>query len=184
MTDPQTLPDHNCCWPDCERESLTSHAPLCLAHLGEAWDLVERIRNGGASEPLNPTKASKASQQAARRQSRAEQSRDAPGGWVYYAQVGDQIKIGHARDVKRRLKNYPPGTKLLAVEPGSRSAERSRHIQFAHALAAGREWFQPTHLLLDHIEHLRANYGDVSDMEHRYRTHAPTLKVKGRWSAV
>jgi hypothetical protein len=71
---------------------------------------------------------------------------------VYYIQVGDLIKIGYtARSVKDRLRAYPPGSELLAVERGGTTVEAQRHHQFRHLLAERKEWFRPGADLLDHI---------------------------------
>lgn len=60
-------------------------------------------------------------------------------GVVYYIRINGQVKIGYTTNLTRRSRNYPPGSELLAVEPGSREVEAQRHRQFARALARGRE---------------------------------------------
>lgn len=74
---------------------------------------------------------------------------------VYYARVRDLIKIGSSSDVERRISDYIPGSHLLAVEPGGIEVERQRQAQFRSSRALGREWFQPSSDLIEHINSLR-----------------------------
>jgi hypothetical protein len=90
-------------------------------------------------------------------------------GWVYYLRVGDQIKIGFSSNVQRRLRAYPPGSELLAVEPGDKKLERKRHNEFFEWLAAGREWFEPSEELLQHTRDLVSMHGDPGHYAHSYR---------------
>ena len=76
-------------------------------------------------------------------------------GYVYYARIGRNIKIGYATDVKTRMTSYPPETDLLAVEPGSYELESARLAQFSDALVWGNEWFHPTTELKKHIADIR-----------------------------
>lgn len=78
-----------------------------------------------------------------------------PDHVVYYIKVGKYIKIGTSRDVDKRLNQYPPGAKLLAVEPGGYRREAERHKQFAKDLAERKEWFRPSPLLNTHIKNLQ-----------------------------
>lgn len=78
-------------------------------------------------------------------------------GWssvVYYAQIGDHIKIGHTKNIVQRMKWYPPSARLLALEPGAKVVESERHRQFKHLLSARSEWFDPGPDLMTHIEQL------------------------------
>jgi hypothetical protein len=78
-------------------------------------------------------------------------------GWpsvVYYARIGDHIKIGWTKQLHHRMRWYPPCSRLLAVEPGDEGTERIRHRQFAHLLAARTEWFAPGADLMKHIREL------------------------------
>lgn len=63
-------------------------------------------------------------------------------GVIYYALIGDTIKIGYTTDLDRRMRQYPPTARLLAVEPGTKKLERVRHSLFHVHLAHGREWFK------------------------------------------
>lgn len=81
---------------------------------------------------------------------------DARGHWVYYVQVGHLVKIGKSTCLNHRMRNYPPGSKLLAVEPGDKAVEMARLEQFEHLREERLEWFRPGPDLLDHIDQLRA----------------------------
>ena len=74
---------------------------------------------------------------------------------VYYARIGDYIKIGYSTRLRRRLATLRVD-ELLAVEPGGPDLERERHHQFdAERIDLRRENFRPSPALADHIEHLR-----------------------------
>lgn len=73
-------------------------------------------------------------------------------GFVYYMRINGQIKIGYAADVTARMRHYPPGTELLAVEAGTLHTERERHQQFYRERIRGREWFEESDDLRAHIE--------------------------------
>lgn len=75
---------------------------------------------------------------------------------VYYMKVNQYVKIGTAVDLNSRLSAYPPGTQVLATEPGSYELETKRLRQFSEYLAARREWFHPGPRLMQYIEGLRA----------------------------
>lgn len=81
-------------------------------------------------------------------------------GWIYYLLVGEHIKIGYTKDVKRRLKSYPPGSRLLALHPGTKQLEHDTHTIFVGSRAAGREWFLDTPELRDHIKQVIAEFGE------------------------
>ncbi|MDG3012161.1 GIY-YIG nuclease family protein [Rhodococcus sp. D2-41] len=104
-------------------------------------------------------------------------------GEVYYARIGDRIKIGYSKDVRRRMRAYPPDTQLLAVHPGSKDTERQMHHRFAHCLADGREWFTPDTSLADHIESVVAEHGEPTDHIHKFRRskqRGQTMRLKGK----
>ena len=80
-------------------------------------------------------------------------------GQIYYAQVGDVIKIGYTTNLLQRMGSYPPGSRLLAVEPGTRKLERARHSLFTVHLSHGREWFNPNEELDAWIEQVIDKHG-------------------------
>jgi hypothetical protein len=73
---------------------------------------------------------------------------------IYYVRVGDRIKIGMTSQLTKRLAAYPPGSELLATEPGGEDVETERLRQFRHLLADRKEWFHPGEDLLAHIASL------------------------------
>lgn len=92
-------------------------------------------------------------------------------GWVYYMRINGRIKIGYTTNLRQRSRNYPPGTELLAVEPGTRDTEKRRHDQFSRSLAQGREWFAESDDLAAHIVGLAAQYATPTKAMHAYSTH-------------
>lgn len=81
---------------------------------------------------------------------------------VYYVRFCDRIKIGTSWRLYERLKEIPHD-ELLAAEPGERVLESMRHDQFKSCKAqivGGREWFDSTPILLNHVQWVRHKYGD------------------------
>lgn len=77
---------------------------------------------------------------------------------VYYVRFGDRVKIGTTKDLTKRLAHIPHD-EVMATEPGGVYVERQRHQQFRHLRAKvgqGREWFQLTPELTEHIAAVRA----------------------------
>lgn len=109
-------------------------------------------------------------EKAALRQDRA--------GFVYYLRVGERIKVGYSVDVKRRMRAYPPGCELLAVEPGDRDLETQRHQQFAGSLTDGREWFRPTPDLLELVTEIVKTYGEPKQFAHHYRRKQEPVRIR------
>lgn len=67
-----------------------------------------------------------------------------PAGVVYYLEVGELVKVGFSVRLADRMSSYPPGSVLLATEPGPKSLERTRHLELRNSLVRGREWFART----------------------------------------
>lgn len=72
---------------------------------------------------------------------------------VYYARLGNRVKIGYSLDVQRRMGHIQP-EELLVVEPGGIRREAERHAEFADLRVVG-EWFRYEGRLADHIAALR-----------------------------
>ena len=66
------------------------------------------------------------------------------------------VKIGFSNDLRRRIREYPPTARLLAVEHGSRRLERQRLEQFYEYRTARKEWHKPGSKLMAHIQELQA----------------------------
>lgn len=91
-------------------------------------------------------------------------------GWVYYISQGDLIKIGYAKDVRRRMRAYGPTAELLAVHPGTVQLEREMHKKFRSTLARGREWFTITEELIGHVQEVVDKFGNPSIFAYEYTT--------------
>lgn len=77
---------------------------------------------------------------------------------VYYARIGDYIKIGYSTRLRNRL-NSLRVDELLAVEPGAFDLEQQRHREFgADRMDLRRENFRPSDALLAHIAALRIQH--------------------------
>lgn len=78
---------------------------------------------------------------------------------VYYALIGDYVKIGYTRKLRNRLATLR-ADRLLAVEPGGADLERQRHADFAlERIDLRRENFRRSCRLDDHIEVCRQRHG-------------------------
>lgn len=73
---------------------------------------------------------------------------------VYYARLGNLVKIGYSIEVKKRMSQINP-EELLATEVGGPLAEKARHQQFAHLHYHG-EWFRFEGALVEHVQALQA----------------------------
>lgn len=125
--------------------------PICGRH---ATSLYRRVRDliDTADVETNPHLLLSVLEQTRREQ---QQSRGDIDPHVYYVQVGELIKIGYSGRLAARIRSYPPDSTLLAVEQGTVRLERERLSQFAHLLAACKEWFRPAPDLLAHIASLQ-----------------------------
>lgn len=92
-------------------------------------------------------------------------------GLVYYMRINGRIKIGYTTNLMQRSRNYPPGTELLAVEPGTRDTEARRHNQFSRSLAQGREWFAESDGIKALISELSNTYGVPTELMYRHSKH-------------
>lgn len=92
-------------------------------------------------------------------------------GLVYYMGINGQIKIGYTTNLRQRSSAYPPGTELLAVEPGTPELEKQRHNQFSRHLARGREWFADNPALTAHIDACAQAFGVPTSLMHNLRKH-------------
>jgi hypothetical protein len=80
---------------------------------------------------------------------------------VYYARIGENIKIGYTINLRQRLgalRIYDED--LLATEPGGRELEAQRHTQFKRErIDPRREDFRPSKELNTHIAQMVAIFG-------------------------
>lgn len=127
-------------------------AQLCNEH---AWEVVNRYRHAVEAdiELARRRKAAEAERRESVRQGNGE------GSLVYYARIGDYIKIGFSTRLKNRLKSLR-ADELLAIEPGGLEVERERHHQFAdERIDMKRENFRPSPTLEAHVAALHERYG-------------------------
>jgi hypothetical protein len=170
-----------CAWPNCDKSTPESFAEnrigvLCLDHAWSHYDAMNQyLVWRGITDELEAAaliahlKSRQVPLDAYTEDELTEAKAALEHGLVYYLQVGDQIKIGFSGDIRRRMRAYPPGSKLLAVEPGTKKLERQRHGEFYEWLVAGREWFEPSAELIQHTRDLFTKYGDPEHFGHSYR---------------
>lgn len=160
-----------CQLPMCDRPPITMAGEslgVCYNHavnIATWWDIqgedfrtqlarVDRIEKAAARDRIE--------------QQRAELRANSPG-WIYYVHVGDIIKIGFTRDVRQRMRNYPPMSPLLAMHPGTLTLEKELHQQFAGSRSHGREWFLDTPELRDHIKVVIEQFGEPDRARYEWR---------------
>jgi len=159
-----------CCWPTCSLPAMR-HAEgwkLCPEHTHLAWSTVQD------SKELPEISEWEIKREALKRERRekadaARAERGVQPGFIYYLRIGDQVKIGYAADVRKRMRAYPPDAQLLAVHPGTPDLEKVMHRNFEHCLAAGREWFDPAPPLMEHIANVVSVHGSPAQHAHHYR---------------
>jgi len=83
-------------------------------------------------------------------------------GFIYFVQgeTGGPIKIGYAKDVKKRINTlqtgYPDTLILLLAIPGNLNDEQKIHEELAEFRLRG-EWFKPDQSILDRIKNKSLN---------------------------
>lgn len=138
----------------CDYESLPDAPfPICVKHASQILRYLNSYTPSNVDDrvilAVRAMEQSRAQQAERKRHSTTVEV-------VYYAQVGHRIKIGYTTNLASRIRSYPPGTRLLAYEPGDLAVEAQRHAQFADDLEAGREWFAPSERLIAHINSIKA----------------------------
>jgi hypothetical protein len=188
-----------CLWPGCDPASFRPFrhqsgyvsysrvGPLCYYHADLITDAVFERRGATAErwrEMMKPgsytnevQKRDKAARHI-RQLEKADEFRGDMPGFVYYLRVGERIKVGYSVDVKRRMRQYPPGCTLLAVEPGDRDLERKRHQQFRGSLLDGREWFRPTPDLMELVDEVVSVHGEPKQFAHHYRRKTEPVRIR------
>lgn len=77
-------------------------------------------------------------------------------GFVYYVQLGKEIKIGYSIDPVKRVSHLSLTVDhIVATEPGTLELEALRHEQFSELRLHG-EWFDARGPLLAHIKRLQS----------------------------
>lgn len=138
----------------CARDVLyDAPFPVCVKHAAE---LLRYLHENLAQETILASALERLLSYDSGEHNRVMDLPDAGVPVVYYARVGNHIKIGYSSNLTRRMRGYPPDTEILATEPGTRELEKERHMEFNHQLRMGNEWFAPSLDLLMHIESLQA----------------------------
>jgi len=145
-----------CCWPGCYAPLMERKFPLCTAHTKVAHDYQRR--DGNVDYVLS------CSIEVPDVKPPERQPTPAGEGVVYYVEVSGRIKIGWTSSLEKRMRAYPPNSRLLAVEPGTRKDEQRLHRMFATYRTHGREWYAPVPSLLHHIEAVKAEHGEPVDV--------------------
>lgn len=136
----------------CDRPSLRDAPfPICVTHTAELYRFIRQHMDAAAETTLSVLETLDTAWNGGRKFKVLGES------IVYYVEVGPLIKIGTTTDLERRIAQYPPGSKLLATEPGGREVESKRHYQFQDCLADRREWFHPNPELLSHVAALASD---------------------------
>ncbi len=186
LLDPFQVEGDVCIWPGCN-DAITlgpAKLPFCPLHGGHVINsvVVGIYSNDRAMSEARQTHAAKKREQVERDLAISESKGDQPG-FIYYLSIGERIKIGFATNVRKRMRAYPPGAKLLAVHPGTLDLEKVMHRQFAHALLEGREWFSCDSALTEHIEAVRAQFGDPKNHAFHYRRRSSAEAVStSKWT--
>ncbi|QSE94178.1 GIY-YIG nuclease family protein [Rhodococcus pseudokoreensis] len=137
---------------------------LCRQHALLVWSVMDEEMQDFQK---NSTRSERIAEQTAREAEHAARQRAErenlpplqapPEGYVYYLRVGPHIKIGYASNLERRLSSYPPDTELLAVESGTLQDEQQLHRTFKAFRVSGREWYDQSPVLMNHIAEVAKN---------------------------
>lgn len=115
---------------------------LCDRHLRKAWAAFEFL---AAKDPTMWPNAEPPKR-------RDVTSVDAHG-LVYFARVGELIKIGWTSNLQRRMSSLGADA-VFHTQPGTKHDERALHAMFNHLLVKGKEWFRSDPELLNFISEL------------------------------
>lgn len=144
--------------------------PICGEH---AWELAQHYR----SILTEQARLEARKLDAKAKDIRAAQRGDGEPSLVYYARIGDYIKIGFSTRLRSRL-NSLRVDELMAVEPGGYDLEQMRHVEFdADRIDLRRENFRPSDHLLEHIAAIRTQH-DLPHWAKLPRTSAITRRTK------
>lgn len=147
-----------CIFPSCPR-SAWDGAPLhmCRAHVMIAVDhgkraLAEDERR--RAERLRAVQLGRSFEEPT-----APPQKPTATSCLYLIRVGGNIKLGWTADLRKRMRDYPPDSLLLATCPGSRRDEQRLHKRYAHLLSHGREWYPLSPDLLRLAEEWKSKHG-------------------------
>jgi hypothetical protein len=93
---------------------------------------------------------------------------------VYFAQMGDCVKIGYATDLRKRIAALClPMSAVIATMPGGRDLESDLHARFARSRIDRSEWFTITPDLEEFIQSI----GAIRDMRRAPGEPEPVLTM-------
>lgn len=143
-----------CSYPRCPRPVTTYvDMRICNSHVHQVVDEVKR------REPERFVVV-----RTVRPKVEEKPKRNLPkDGTIYYLEHDGHIKIGWTSDLRRRMRQFPPGAALLATEPGTQSDERKVHRKFKVHRTHGNEWFAAVPSLKHHVEMVKRRYGTPPD---------------------
>lgn len=123
-----------CFWRGCNGP-LWADTPVCFAHALNIASLVNGCMNATPPEEPKPPVPQH----------------------VYYLMVGpNTVKIGTTKRLSQRINELRSDRQyVVALEPGGRTVERERHLQFAAERLGRREDFRLSDRLKQHIESLQ-----------------------------
>lgn len=78
---------------------------------------------------------------------------------VYYIRLDERVKIGTTGNLGQRMRQLWHD-EVVAIEPGDRTLEQSRHVQFAEYRLGTSEWFALSPAIADHLHRLSVGAGD------------------------
>ncbi|VXC07905.1 GIY-YIG nuclease family protein [Aeromicrobium sp. 9AM] len=151
----------------------------CSFAVIDYWDrTAEKIKADEMRTAIRERRVRKQLHEQVLGEKERERRRQAPG-WIYYILINDRIKIGYSKDLKSRMRDYPPDSPILAIHPGTKQLESEMHAKFAGSKAAGREWFLDTPELRQHIKDVISQFGepDRARYEHRGQHKQRNLKA-------
>ena len=138
----------------CDSKSLPEAPfPICVKHASQVLHYLNSYMPSNVEDRMLIAVRAVENQRAQQAERKAFTPKT---GQVYYVHVGEYIKIGYSDNLPNRIRAYPPGSKLLAVEPGDLTLEYQRHRQFEEYRAARNEWYRPAPELLAHIDRVRS----------------------------
>lgn len=137
-----------CFWPGCKEYGSTDRLRVCRKHTAiivnayadSEWVInkVAEMRELGQPKPKPRTL----------------------DGHVYLLLSDNLVKIGWTSDLDRRLKEYSPGARILAVMPGTKKDEGRLHRKFGDLKTNRREWFTYHPRVMEEVERIIREHGD------------------------
>lgn len=158
---------------------------VCLEHAVTIWEIIERFDQDPYLREAVPREIGR--RDAIRAEHRkiedAETRRwvNSPDtvGDIYYARVGNLIKVGWTTDLYGRIKSYGADAELLAHYEATRRDETNLHRNLVPSRAKGREWYHDDPIIRSFIYRTIREHGPPRFTETGWtRPKKATMKVK------